>query len=89
MAVKLAGLGNLRLQVLEFDRRYEDTNTVRVTCRIALITPSIETVDIDNFECGDQCKLLHPHRVNAVSVDNSRQNLQVLVQRAEHEKGLA
>ena len=54
VSVELTRPRNLWLQVLKFDRGDEDPNSIRVASRIALIAPSIEAVNVDNLEGGDE-----------------------------------
>lgn len=87
MSVKLAGLGDLRLQVLKLNRRYENADAIGVASCV-LSTTLVEAVNIDDFEGGDKGKFFNTGRVDLVAVEDSGQNLQVLVQRVEHEEGL-
>ena len=52
LTIKFTSLCDLRLQVLELDRRDKDTNTVGVASCIAL-APLVEAVDVDDLEGGD------------------------------------
>lgn len=88
VAVKLTGLGDLRLEVLELLWRHKDSDAIRVARRIPLVVPRVEAIDVDDFEGGIERQLLHPDRINVVAVQDACQDLQVLVQRAKHEQRL-
>lgn len=53
MPVELASFGDLRLQVLKLNGGDKDADAIGVTSGI-FSAPLVETVDIDNFESGDE-----------------------------------
>ena len=56
-----------------------------MTSRIAL-APLVKAVDVDDLERGNQGEFIDSGGVKLVALQNARQDLQVLVQRAEHEQ---
>ena len=78
LPVKLAGHGDLGLQILELDRRYEDTDAVRVS-RGVVLAPLVVNVDIDHFERSAERQFLNSQRVYLATEQDFSQDLKVLI----------
>ena len=78
LSVELAGHGDLGLQILELDRRYEDTDAVRVS-RGVVLAPLVVNVDIDHFERSAERQFLNSQRVYLATEQDFSQDLKVLI----------